>query len=125
MSWVVPSRQVPSRQFRVPFTVSEAITGAHGAGLSVRGWQVGSVALFPAGSLGFGFASRSAGRSDLGLLVSSRPVRSGVALCQAGLVGRPVATQYRRRVELAVGGGAVITRESVVGRCGCQVPRVP
>ena len=81
--------------------------------------------LFPAGRLGCGFASCSAGRSDLGLLVPSRPVRSGVALCQAGLAGRSVAAQCRRWVELAVGGGAVITRESVVGRCGCQVPGVP
>ena len=56
-------RQVPSRQFRV---------------LVVRSWQVG-----------FGFALCSIGRSDLGSLVPSRQATSGVALCQAGLIGRP------------------------------------
>ena len=112
----MPSRRVLCRRaikagtvkaVRVPLAVGEVVAGAHGAGLSARRWQVGSVCSRS------GFALCSAGRSNLGSLVPSRQVSSGVALRQAGLVGRSIGwavAQCWHRVELAVGGGAAISR---------------
>ena len=52
------------------------------------------LAPFPAGRSGL-----DSGRSYLGSLVPRRQVRSGVALCQAGLVGRSVRWQCDASVE--------------------------
>jgi len=82
--------KVPSRQFRLPFAVGEAITGAYEAGLSERLCQVRSA-----------FVTCSASKSNPPSLVLSRQVRSGIALFQLGLLRRSVGWRRNAGVELS------------------------
>jgi len=87
----VPSKRfrvVPSSQFRVPFAVGGTIKELMLLDCRYVAATLDLLAPFPAGRSGL-----DSGRSYLGSLVPRRQVRSGVALCQAGLVGRSIRWQ--------------------------------